>query len=648
MKGRLKWQNFYKSALVSAILAGNASDTTEKSFQISESPTVDKWWIVVDFLDYKREIIFYHRVDGTTIYYYDYNRQHPELNHDIWAIVQLNDVAEYMNWLSQNTEDFWVIKKLENPGLTITVLWWSIKLNNQDIEISDNTFTLSDNTTNYVVLDYTDNTTKVLTDITTFTGIILGEVKTSNWDITSITDKRQHTTAMLFDDVSLSFENWKAIIKDSWVSTSKIADNSITTEKIIDANITTSKIADNNITTEKINDYAVIESKLDNNSVSNRTIQATAISEDKMWDKSISNRTLIDKAITWNKIDDKTITHTNLWDTIVDSNNIIDNAVKTNHLDTASVTTEKINDLSITTSKLANANITTEKIADNAITDVKVDYWIWRSKINKDGSKLLDIADIDASSLADKQWLYWDDQNQVWKIWWDISSNRFIDLIDTWWPYKVTKIIGWDASWTWTDTIYCWDANWAWWDTTYYWSNALYSDFPQYVITEPIDNEWLEFTKVSDILAEPAGSIKMFAGSSSPDWYLLCDGSEVSRSTYVRLFNVIWTTYWAGDWSTTFNLPNLKGRVVVWIDWSQTEFSSLWQVWWEKTHTLSISEIPSHTHDITTNNDTTASDKVRVWWWWSTDWTYTTTATGWWSAHNNLQPYMALNYIIKY
>lgn len=48
---------------------------------------------------------------------------------------------------------------------------------------------------------------------------------------------------------------------------------------------------------------------------------------------------------------------------------------------------------------------------------------------------------------------------------------------------------------------------------------------------------------------------------AAPSGYLLCDGAAVSRSTYSDLFGVISTTFGAGDGSTTFNLPDLRGRV---------------------------------------------------------------------------------------
>ena len=58
----------------------------------------------------------------------------------------------------------------------------------------------------------------------------------------------------------------------------------------------------------------------------------------------------------------------------------------------------------------------------------------------------------------------------------------------------------------------------------------------------------------------PTGIVQFFAGSSAPTGWLVCDGSAVSRTDYDELFEVIGTTYGAGDGSTTFNLPNLIDR----------------------------------------------------------------------------------------
>lgn len=63
-------------------------------------------------------------------------------------------------------------------------------------------------------------------------------------------------------------------------------------------------------------------------------------------------------------------------------------------------------------------------------------------------------------------------------------------------------------------------------------------------------------------ILQPVGSIIAFAGNTLPNGYLLCDGSNISRTTYKNLFNVIGTTYGTGDGSTTFTLPNLIDRFI--------------------------------------------------------------------------------------
>jgi microcystin-dependent protein len=107
----------------------------------------------------------------------------------------------------------------------------------------------------------------------------------------------------------------------------------------------------------------------------------------------------------------------------------------------------------------------------------------------------------------------------------------------------------------------------------------------------------------------PAGSITAFAGSSAPSGYLLCDGSQLSRETYSSLFSVIGTTYGTGNGTTTFNIPNLKGRMPVGLDSSQTEFNSLGLIGGAKQHTLTSNEMPSHTHtqDVHGHTATTAA-----------------------------------------
>ena len=148
----------------------------------------------------------------------------------------------------------------------------------------------------------------------------------------------------------------------------------------------------------------------------------------------------------------------------------------------------------------------------------------------------------------------------------------------------------------------------------------------------------------------PAGSITMYGGSSAPTGYLLCDGSNVSRTTYASLYSAIGTTYGAGDGSTTFAVPNLKGKVPVGRDSSDTSFDVLGETGGAKTHTLTVSEMPSHSHTTTiiAKAFTSALDGLSGGTVNNNAQYYTSDSKGGDQAHNNLQPYIVLNYIIKW
>ena len=108
------------------------------------------------------------------------------------------------------------------------------------------------------------------------------------------------------------------------------------------------------------------------------------------------------------------------------------------------------------------------------------------------------------------------------------------------------------------------------------------------------------------------GVITAFGGSSAPTGWLLCDGSAVSRSTYADLFAVVSTTYGIGDGSTTFNVPDLKGKVPVGKDASQTEFDTLGETGGAKTVTLDTTMIPSHSHNVSAYTHTASSGSTDI------------------------------------
>ena len=61
----------------------------------------------------------------------------------------------------------------------------------------------------------------------------------------------------------------------------------------------------------------------------------------------------------------------------------------------------------------------------------------------------------------------------------------------------------------------------------------------------------------------PIGSILAYCGASAPSGWVLCDGSAISRTDYSTLFAVVSTSFGTGDGSTTFNVPDLRGRMLV-------------------------------------------------------------------------------------
>lgn len=146
---------------------------------------------------------------------------------------------------------------------------------------------------------------------------------------------------------------------------------------------------------------------------------------------------------------------------------------------------------------------------------------------------------------------------------------------------------------------------------------------------------------------ESSGVIKMFAGSIAPTGYLICDGQAVSRTTYAALFAICSITYGAGDGSTTFNIPDLRGNVPVGYKSGDADFGTLGANPGEKTHTLTTNEMPAHghstwyAHNFGSGSESPAGGS-------NTNRQDATTSTeGGGLAHNNIQPSLVLNYIIK-
>ena len=95
----------------------------------------------------------------------------------------------------------------------------------------------------------------------------------------------------------------------------------------------------------------------------------------------------------------------------------------------------------------------------------------------------------------------------------------------------------------------------------------------------------------------PTGTVVPFAGSKAPNGWLLCDGAAINRVAYAPLFEVVGETYGSGDGSTTFNLPDLRGRTAIGSGENAGLTSrALGQALGAENHVLIVGEMPNHAH----------------------------------------------------
>lgn len=158
----------------------------------------------------------------------------------------------------------------------------------------------------------------------------------------------------------------------------------------------------------------------------------------------------------------------------------------------------------------------------------------------------------------------------------------------------------------------------------------------------------------------PIGLVVPYAGAAAPAKWLLCYGHAVSRTAYAALFAAIGTTYGSGDGSTTFNLPDLRGRAVAGQDdmggvsadrltglSGSVDGDALGAAGGEEAHVLTAAEMPSHSHTYSMASGTAGTgapntpDTAG-----SVSNSYNTSSAGGDGAHNTVQPTIILNYII--
>ena len=157
----------------------------------------------------------------------------------------------------------------------------------------------------------------------------------------------------------------------------------------------------------------------------------------------------------------------------------------------------------------------------------------------------------------------------------------------------------------------------------------------------------------------PIGTMILWSGTTTPQNWLLCDGREISRETYSELFAAIGTIWGAGDGSTSFNLPNYTDRFPLGaggdVDLAETGG--------EKNVTLTLSQMPRHSHQQSIPTNNTGSKTVNSYGHYFNDNTVSyafeprdlhllnivpyTSEMGDSAAHNNMPPYTGSYYIIK-
>ena len=156
------------------------------------------------------------------------------------------------------------------------------------------------------------------------------------------------------------------------------------------------------------------------------------------------------------------------------------------------------------------------------------------------------------------------------------------------------------------------------------------------------------------------GEIRIFAGNYPPTGWAFCNGQLLPIASYTALFSILGTAY-GGDGQSTFALPDLRGRVPMQPGQGPgLSPRARGESVGSETHTLILPELPGHTHPLAANsgngNDTAPFNRVMarsaagIAQYAATDDTAmavdAVSVTGGGEPHNNMQPYLALNFII--
>lgn len=187
-------------------------------------------------------------------------------------------------------------------------------------------------------------------------------------------------------------------------------------------------------------------------------------------------------------------------------------------------------------------------------------------------------------------------------------------------------------------------------------SSVTVADGDSFILADTSDSENHKKVAASALRAYmvPPGFIMPYAGSSVPSGWLDCDGSAVSRTTYADLFTAISTTWGIGNGTTTFNVPDLRGRVIVGAGTGTgLTARSVGDIDGEEEHELTEGELAEHNHTLGSGawnfigNQGVGANNYTPTGGTNTSSFAATDDTGDGDPHNNMQPFGVCKWAIK-